>query len=98
MGWQMRRIITAQQSLLTQQEETINDLKQLLEAPSPPAKKGIVRPFDAQRAAYTDRRLLGMYDARFHSTHWCALVSSPSGNSVNNVPRWQSLLLIYTFF
>ena len=33
---------------------------------------GVVRPFDAQRAAIGDRRYLGMYDARFHSTHWCA--------------------------
>lgn len=30
---------------------------------------GSVRPFDAQRrAGYGDRRYLGLYDARFHST------------------------------
>jgi TolA-binding protein len=27
-----------------------------------------IRPFDAQRAAYGDRRLLGLFDAQFHST------------------------------
>jgi hypothetical protein len=64
----MRGLISAQQGLLKQQEATITELKSLLEPPV--EKKGVVRPFDAQRAAYTDRRLLGMYDARFHSTCW----------------------------
>lgn len=36
------------------------------------AVNGVVRPFDAQREAIGDRRYLGMYDARFHSTHRCA--------------------------
>eukprot|EP00884_Botryococcus_braunii_P014525 jgi/Botrbrau1/23073/Bobra.0243s0014.1 len=67
---EMRQLLSSQQKLLKQQEATISDLKLLLEPP--PAKKGVVRPFDAQRAAYTDRRLLGMYDARFHSTCWGA--------------------------
>eukprot|EP00201_Polytomella_parva_P007454 CAMPEP_0175058496 /NCGR_PEP_ID=MMETSP0052_2-20121109/11878_1 /TAXON_ID=51329 ORGANISM="Polytomella parva, Strain SAG 63-3" /NCGR_SAMPLE_ID=MMETSP0052_2 /ASSEMBLY_ACC=CAM_ASM_000194 /LENGTH=505 /DNA_ID=CAMNT_0016323879 /DNA_START=389 /DNA_END=1902 /DNA_ORIENTATION=+ len=30
------------------------------------------RPFDAQRVAYGDRRLIGKHDARFHSTSWGA--------------------------
>jgi len=38
-------------------------------------RNGFVRPYDAQRAAISDRRHLGMYDARFHSTHWRAALS-----------------------
>ena len=30
-----------------------------------------LRPFDAQLAAARDRRSIGLYDARFHSTSWC---------------------------
>lgn len=30
-----------------------------------------VRPFEAQLAAARDRRSIGLYDARFHSTNWC---------------------------
>ena len=31
-----------------------------------------MRPFDAQRSAIGDRRYLGGFDARFHSTSQCA--------------------------
>ena len=43
------------------------------------AMNGVVRPFDAQREAIGDRRYLGSYDARFHSTHRCvgAQAASP---------------------
>jgi hypothetical protein len=34
------------------------------------AARGL-RPFDAQLAAARDRRSIGLYDARFHSTSWC---------------------------
>jgi hypothetical protein len=67
----MRQLVSGQQALLQKQTQTIDELKSLLTVQTPaPPKKGVVRPFDAQRAAYTDRRLLGMYDARFHSTCW----------------------------
>ena len=36
-----------------------------------------VSPFEAQRTAMNDRRQLGMYDSRFHSTNPCALSSFP---------------------
>lgn len=36
------------------------------------ARSAPVRPFEAQLAAAGDRRSLGLYDARFHSTNWCA--------------------------
>ena len=43
------------------------------------AANGVVRPFDAQREAIGDRRYLGMYDARFHSTHRCAQAALKAG-------------------
>jgi hypothetical protein len=54
-----------------------------------------VRPFDAQRrAGYGDRRYLGLYDARFHSTasyvgHRCiyTLVHACTRMHLSGVPR-----------
>ena len=38
-----------------------------------------VRPFEAQLAAARDRRSIGLYDARFHSTNWCG----STGHKIN---------------
>lgn len=66
-----------QEQVLNQQEAAIQQLRnsivqQPLVQPKVQSVSGwnpAVRPFDAQRAAsYGDRRLAGMYDARFHST------------------------------
>jgi hypothetical protein len=54
---------------LTQQQE---QQQQQQQQPSGASDGGwwdpSIRPFDAQRAAYGDRRLLGLFDAQYHST------------------------------
>lgn len=47
---------------------TSADVKDSIDAESA-GWDGNLRPFDAQRAAIGDRRFLGGYDARFHSTN-----------------------------
>jgi hypothetical protein len=51
-------------------------------------KREPVRPFDAQLAAASDRRSLGMYDARFHSANWCVLLhaGTTGGHAVGRCP------------
>jgi hypothetical protein len=64
-----------QEGVLRQQEAAIEQLRNSVTQQQPvlPLLRSgwntSIRPFDAQRAAsYGDRRLAGMYDARFHST------------------------------
>ena len=66
-----------QEKVLKQQDAAIEELRNSVTQQRPflpqvhpvTSWNPAVRPFDAQRAAsYGDRRLAGMYDARFHST------------------------------
>ncbi|GIL42900.1 hypothetical protein Vafri_727 [Volvox africanus] len=76
----LKTLVQAQQDILYSQKAQIDQLMETLqeerlrvahspvlveEAPQPTPH---LRPFDSQRIAYGDRRLMGLYDARFHST------------------------------
>lgn len=76
---ELKSLVNEQQSVLAQQQAAIEQLRESLDqkpatisVQAPPEIKSWappVRPFDAQRyASYGDRRLYGLYDARFHST------------------------------
>lgn len=70
----MRELITAQAQLVRQQSHAIKQLKGMVSVQTQrvveSARPGPeVRPLHAQLAAIGDRRMLGMYDARFHSTN-----------------------------
>ena len=84
---QLQGQLRSQQRQILEQQEALAHLNALikpqpLHPPTsatlglqrPPASvvKPPLRPFDAQLAAAGDRRAIGMYDARFHSTNWCA--------------------------
>lgn len=80
----LEALVSAQRDLLTKQQAALDQLQQRVEISQPrpgiarstsaagqsvATSSGSVRPFDAQRrAGYGDRRYLGLYDARFHST------------------------------
>ena len=85
---ELRALVAAQQAAIGQLQAAAGDPALLPAAAGDPARlhaggahgaaaprNGFVRPYDAQRAAISDRRHLGMYDARFHSTHWRAALS-----------------------
>jgi len=85
---ELRALVAAQQAAIGQLQAAAGDPALLQAAAGDPARlhaggahgaaaprNGFVRPYDAQRAAISDRRHLGMYDARFHSTHWRAALS-----------------------
>lgn len=80
---EMRSLVSAQQATIGQLQALVADQARLtangVGASLYGSSNGIVRPFDAQRAAIGDRRYLGMYDARFHSTHWCVASSACCG-------------------
>lgn len=80
---EMRALVSAQQATIGQLQALVADQARLtvngVGASLNGSSNGIVRPFDAQRAAIGDRRYLGMYDARFHSTHWCVATSACCG-------------------
>lgn len=81
---ELEKVVEQQQQLLKGQQQALEQLQQKLDIsqprpslqrsstmrlPAPDAAPAVVRPFDAQRrAAYGDRRALGLFDARFHST------------------------------
>ncbi|KAK9805474.1 hypothetical protein WJX72_000323 [[Myrmecia] bisecta] len=82
----LREQMAAQSQIIQAQGRTIDSLRGTLQLRPPSTYSGPVRslstagtstseaprPFDAQYAAIGDRRFLGMYDARFHSTKWGA--------------------------
>lgn len=57
------------------QNKLLSVQQQLRERDEAPKRdsSGNLRPLDAQSRAIGDRRGVGMYDARYHSTSWCAL-------------------------
>jgi ABC-type transporter Mla subunit MlaD len=59
---------TVQQLTQQQNEQQQQQQQQLSGASQTGWWDPSIRPFDAQRAAYGDRRLLGLFDAQFHST------------------------------
>ncbi|GFR41068.1 hypothetical protein Agub_g1708 [Astrephomene gubernaculifera] len=72
------RLVQAQQDILYSQKAQIDQLTETLleqaQRSCTASKPGEcsqrhLSPFDSQRVGYGDRRLLGLYDARFHSTH-----------------------------
>ncbi|KAL6759865.1 histidine phosphatase superfamily [Haematococcus lacustris] len=72
---QLHQTVLAQQAQLELQARQIAELRAELRArqavlqPAPrPGWNPSVSPFEAQRVAIGDRRLLGLFDARFHST------------------------------
>ena len=85
---QLQGQIRSQQRQILEQQEALAHLNALIKPqplhPPTSASLGLqrapaaatvarpLRPFDAQLAAVGDRRAIGMYDARFHSTNWCA--------------------------
>ena len=73
----MRELLSTQAELVRQQSHAIRQLKGMVSVQTQQVVKSVrakqeVRPLDAQLAAIGDRRYLGMYDARFHSTNKCA--------------------------
>lgn len=75
----LEALVVAQRDMLVRQQAALDQLQQRAEISQ--SRPGLartttagpsgssVRPFDAQRrAGYGDRRYLGLYDARFHST------------------------------
>ena len=70
----VRELVSAQAELFRQQSLAISQLKSMLQVQTQQVVKAAqprteLRPLDAQLAALGDRRYMGMYDARFHSTH-----------------------------
>ena len=80
---EMRALVSAQQATIGQLQALVADQARLtvngMGVSLNGSSNGVVRPYDAQRAAIGDRRYLGMYDARFHSTHWCVASSACCG-------------------
>lgn len=80
----LQNIVKEQQAIIQQQQDAIDGIKgyitkqrqSSLSSVKPPhlwrGEPREVRPFDAQRVSIGDRRYLGLYDARFHSTSWGA--------------------------
>lgn len=74
---QLQSVMTAQQEVIQTQQALIEDLRtsvkppELALAPSPSQQQwsASISPFDAQRIGIMDRRHLGLFDARFHSTN-----------------------------
>lgn len=72
----LQATVTAQQQVIQQQQSLVDELRACVtcnrtfavNAPAASPPPAPVRPFDAQRQAIGDRRYLGLYDARFHST------------------------------
>lgn len=79
---ELRKLLHLQQSIIDKQQNSIDQLKKLVEQQhqTNQAQKqnagqqastgwnSSISPFEAQRIGIGDRRLLGLYDARFHST------------------------------
>ena len=78
----MRELLSQQAELVRQQSHAIKQLKGMVKVQTQQAadavriQKPALRPLEAQLAALGDRRYLGMYDARFHSTNKYALIPS----------------------
>lgn len=74
----MRELLGQQAELVRQQSHAIKQLKGMVKVQTQQTVDAVksrpaVRPLEAQLAALGDRRYLGMYDARFHSTNKYAL-------------------------
>lgn len=73
---QQQQSLAQQQATIQQLQSTVQQLTQQQQDQQQQLSGGSqggwwdpsIRPFDAQRAAYDDRRLLGLFDAQFHST------------------------------
>ena len=75
---QLRDMVSQQQRDLQRRDLTVSQLQNKVlqvqqelrtkEKPSSRDPSGSLRPLDAQQKAIADRRGLGMYDARYHST------------------------------
>ncbi|GLC44437.1 hypothetical protein PLESTB_000469800 [Pleodorina starrii] len=79
-------ILYSQKAQIDQLTETLHEERLRARHGAPPAialpetlqpqqqqQRHALRPFDAQHIAFGDRRLMGLYDARFHSTHTGAI-------------------------
>ncbi|CAL8465534.1 g5070 [Coccomyxa elongata] len=70
---QMQSLLRSQQRQILEHQEALAELHDLITSqPVAGQQNGSVRPFEAQLAAARDRRSIGLYDARFHSTNWGA--------------------------
>ena len=70
----LRELLSTQAELVREQSHAIRQLKGMVSVQTQRVVNSArsrpeVRPLDAQLAAIGDRRYLGMYDARFHSTN-----------------------------
>lgn len=71
----VRELLHTQAELVRQQSTMIQQLSKSVQTQTQHVVKAatqpsnLMRPLDAQLQALGDRRYMGMYDARFHSTH-----------------------------
>ncbi|GMH32384.1 hypothetical protein BSKO_00218 [Bryopsis sp. KO-2023] len=62
---QLQNLVLDQQDICEDQKNKIEGLRRLVTGETPAG----ISPFEAQTCGIGDRRLLGMFDARFHSLH-----------------------------
>ena len=66
---QLRATVQEQQRVLEAQQATMKEMAALVRgAAAAPAPAATLSPFEAQLLASSDRRGMGQFDARFHST------------------------------
>ena len=102
----LKDVVSLQQREISRRDLTVSQLQnKLLQVqqeirvkndPQSRDSRGNLRPLEAQRRAIADRRGMGMYDARYHSTSWLASRRGPCLHAPNGQCHVDEAMLAYS--